>query len=44
VKQRTRSPRSPRRTRQLWLKGFIWVFIAVFLLGSVGAIALIAIH
>jgi len=28
----------------VWLKAFVWAFIAVFLLGSVGAIALIAIH
>jgi hypothetical protein len=44
VKQRIRSPRGRARFRQAWLKAFIWIFIAIFLLGSVGAIALIAIH
>jgi hypothetical protein len=32
------------RVRQAWLKMFIWIFIAIFLLGSVGAVALIAFH
>ena len=44
VKQPVRSPRKQTRFRQAWLKAFIWVFIAVFLLGSVGAVALIAFH
>jgi len=44
VKQPARSPRKQARFRKAWLKGFIWVFIAVFLLGSVGAVALIAFH
>jgi len=39
-----RSPRSRARLRQTWLKAFVWVFIGIFLLGSVGAIALIAAH
>jgi len=39
-----RSPRSRARLRQAWLKAFVWVFIGIFLLGSVGAIALIAAH
>lgn len=38
-----RPPRRPRG-RQLWLKAFIWIFIVIFLLGSVGAVALIAFH
>ena len=37
-------PRRRARFRQAWLKAFIWVFIGVFLLGSVGAVALIAFH
>jgi hypothetical protein len=44
VKQRAPSPRRASRVRQAWLKAFIWVFIAIFLLGSVGAVALIAFH
>ncbi len=44
MKPRVRSPRSRARVRQAWLKAFVWIFIAVFLLGSVGAIALIAVH
>jgi hypothetical protein len=43
VKQRVSpSPRRRARIRQVWLKIFIWIFIAIFLLGSVGAVALIA--
>jgi hypothetical protein len=44
MKQPVRSPRKQARFRQGWLKAFIWVFIAIFLLGSVGAVALIAFH
>jgi hypothetical protein len=44
VKQRPPSPRRRARVRQAWLKAFIWIFIAIFLLGSVGAVALIAFH
>jgi type VI protein secretion system component VasF len=44
VKSRRRSPRSRARQRQMWLKAFVWFFIAIFVLGSVGAVALIAIH
>jgi hypothetical protein len=44
VKQPVRSPRKQARFRQAWLKAFIWIFIVVFLLGSVGAVALIAFH
>jgi hypothetical protein len=44
VKQTARSPRKQARFRQAWLKAFIWIFIVVFLLGSVGAVALIAFH
>ncbi len=44
VKQPVRSSRSRARIRQAWLKAFVWVFIAIFLLGSVGAVALIALH
>jgi hypothetical protein len=45
VKQpRPRSSSSRARLRQVWLKAFVWIFIAIFLFGSVGAIALIAIH
>jgi hypothetical protein len=42
--QPARSPRKQARFRQAWLKAFIWAFIGVFLLGSVGAVALIAFH
>jgi hypothetical protein len=38
------SPHRAARVRQAWLKAFIWIFIAIFLLGSVGAVALIAFH
>jgi hypothetical protein len=38
------TPRRQARVRQAWLKAFIWIFIAIFLLGSVGAVALIAFH
>ncbi len=38
------APRRQARVRQAWLKAFIWIFIAIFLLGSVGAVALIAFH
>jgi uncharacterized membrane protein YhaH (DUF805 family) len=44
VKQRRRSPRSRARQREFWLKTFVWFFIAIFVLGSVGAVALIALH
>ena len=44
MKQPVRSPRRQARFRQAWLKTFIWIFIAIFLLGSVGAVALIAFH
>jgi hypothetical protein len=45
VKQRAPSPpRRQGRFRHAWLKAFIWVFIGIFLLGSVGAVALIAFH
>jgi hypothetical protein len=44
MKQRVPSPRSRARIRQNWLRAFIWIFIAIFLLGSVGAVALLAIH
>lgn len=42
--QPVRSPHRRARVRQAWLKAFIWIFIAIFLLGSVGAVALIAFH
>lgn len=44
MKQRTRPPRNRARVRQTWLRAFIWIFIGIFLLGSVGAVALIAFH
>ena len=44
MKQRAKSPRRTARFRQAWLKAFIWIFIVIFLLGSVGAVALIAFH
>jgi hypothetical protein len=44
VRQSTRSPRSRARIREAWLKAFVWIFIGIFLLGSVGAVALIAVH
>jgi hypothetical protein len=44
MKQRARSPHSQARVRKGWLKAFIWIFIGIFLLGSVGAVALIAFH
>ncbi len=43
MKRPIRSPRKAR-ARQTWLRVFIWVFIGIFLLGSVGAVALIAFH
>lgn len=44
MRQSTRSPRSRARIREAWLKAFVWIFIGIFLLGSVGAVALIAVH
>jgi hypothetical protein len=41
MKQRERPPRGRARVRQAWLRAFIWIFIGIFLLGSVGAAALI---
>ncbi len=41
---KTVSPRRRARFQQFWLRVFVWVLLAVFILGSVGAIALIAIH
>ncbi len=38
------SPRRRARFQQFWLRAFVWIFLAVFVLGSVGAIALVAIH
>jgi hypothetical protein len=38
------SPRRRARFQQFWLRAFVWVLLAIFVLGSVGAIALIAVH
>jgi len=38
------SPRRRARIQQFWLRAFVWVLLAVFVLGSVGAVALIAAH
>jgi hypothetical protein len=38
------SPRRRARFQQFWLRAFVWVLLAVFVLGSVGAIALVAVH
>ncbi|MFN2459765.1 MAG: hypothetical protein ABR591_03605 [Candidatus Velthaea sp.] len=37
MKQRPRPvPRRGRFSGQVWLKAFIWVFLAIFLFGSLG--------
>jgi len=38
------TPRRRARFANFWLRAFVWALLAVFVLGSVGAIALIAIH
>ncbi|MGB8267017.1 MAG: hypothetical protein WCE44_11870 [Candidatus Velthaea sp.] len=38
------SPSRRARIRNFWMRTFVWALLAIFVLGSVGAIALIAIH
>jgi len=38
------TPRRRARFQQFWLKVFVWVLLTIFVLGSVGAVALIAVH
>jgi hypothetical protein len=36
------SPHRRARFQNFWLRAFVWFLLAVFVLGSVGAIALVA--